>query len=90
MLRSVVRPNKRIPKSYFEKYMEMHSVKMFKVIGCLEFGRVGWAFGIPLSREVCELAIWEEGEPYKSLWKNWIPLGIPLMELICRSLLMLR
>ncbi len=53
----------------------MHSVKIFKVMGCLESGRVGWAFWIPLmSREVCELAIWGEGEPYKSLWKNWIPL----------------
>ncbi len=46
----------------------MHLVKIFKVMGCLESGRVGLFFWIPLmSREVCELAIWAEGEPYKSL-----------------------
>ncbi len=46
----------------------MHLVKIFKVMGCLESGRVGLVFWIPLMiREVCELAIWAEGEPYKSL-----------------------
>ncbi len=46
----------------------MHLVKIFKVMGCLESGRVGLFFGIPLmSREVCELAMWVEGEPYRSL-----------------------
>ncbi len=42
--------------------------QIFKVMGCLESGRVGLVFWIPLmSREVCELAMWAEGEPYKSL-----------------------
>ncbi len=46
----------------------MHLVKIFKVMGCLESGRVGLFFWIPLmSMEVCELVIWAEGEPYKSL-----------------------
>ncbi len=43
----------------------------FGVMGCLESGRVGLVFWIPLmSKEVCELAIRAEGEPYKGLWKK--------------------
>ncbi len=43
----------------------------FCVMGCLESGRVGLVFWIPLmGKEVCELAIWAEGEPYKGLWKK--------------------
>ncbi len=53
----------------------MHLVRIFRVMGCLESGRVGLVFWIPLmSKEVCELAIWAEGEPYKGLWKNCSPL----------------
>ncbi len=45
----------------------MHLVKIFNVMGCLESGGIVF-FWIPLmSREVCELAMWAEGEPYKSL-----------------------
>ncbi len=43
----------------------MHLDKMFRVLGCLVSGREGWVS--LMSREVCELAIWAEGEPYKSL-----------------------
>ncbi len=49
----------------------MHLVKIFKVMGCLESGRVGLVFlDTLMSREVCELAMWVEGEPYIEVCEN--------------------
>ncbi len=40
----------------------MHLVRIFRVMGCLESGRVGLVFWIPLmSKEVCELAMGGRG-----------------------------
>ncbi len=53
----------------------MHLVRMSKVMGSLESGRIGRDRWIPLiNNAVWELLISGDGAPYNSLWKNWIPL----------------
>ncbi len=54
----------------------MHLVRMSRVMGSLESGRVGRDRWIPLINiAVWELPISGDGAPpYNSLWKNWIPL----------------
>ncbi len=69
----------------------MHLVRMSRVMGSLESGRVGRDRWIPL----INIAVWEflisgDGVPYHSLWKNWIPLMLLLMELTWRLLMLLR
>ncbi len=49
----------------------MHLVRMSRVIGSLESGRVGRDRWIPLiNMAVWELLISGDGAPYNSLWKN--------------------
>ncbi len=53
----------------------MHLVRMSRVIGSLESGRVGRDRWIPLiNMAVWELRISGDGAPCNNLWKNWIPL----------------
>ncbi len=49
----------------------MHLVRMSKVMGSLESGRIGWDRWIPLiNNAVWELLISGDGAPYNSLWKK--------------------
>ncbi len=69
----------------------MRLVRMSRVMGSLESERVGrdrWVLLINIA--VWELLISGDGAPYNSLWKNWIPLMLLLMELTWRLLMLLR